>query len=269
MPGNYDSLLAQKVNKRLYFAVANEAALSSVPTNERIEGRLFPCISEGSIWMYSGSAFVRTAGAGSGGLYTCATGVAVGEWVYISAANTVAEADADDAAKRPAIGVVVAKPTTTSAFVQTAGEYTTTGLTAGANYFLSAATAGAITATAPAATNVQLVGIAKSTTVLAIFPQVDAFILQAPAMQAVNATLSSGTITINTGITVATDSEVIPIVIGNITGSTNFGCLRELKSSRVNGAPSTGTVVITAVGNDGLIDSDAAGAIRVVILTPQ
>lgn len=93
--------------------------------------------------------------------------------------------------------------------------------------------------------------------------------LGAPSMQAVDATLALGTITISTGITVASDSEVIPLQIGAITGSTNFGSLRELKASRVNGAPGVGTVVIQAVGNDGALDADAAGAIRVLILTPQ
>jgi hypothetical protein len=91
----------------------------------------------------------------------------------------------------------------------------------------------------------------------------------APGMQAVNATLVAGTVTVSTGITVAATSEVIPLQIGAITGSTNFGSLRELKASRVNGAPGTGSIVIQAVGNDGALDVDAAGAIRVVILTPQ
>lgn len=91
----------------------------------------------------------------------------------------------------------------------------------------------------------------------------------APTMQAVNATLASGTITISSGITVAANSEVIPLVIGAITGSTNFASLGELKASRVNGAPGVGTVVIQAYGANGALDADAAGAIRVVILTPQ
>ena len=93
--------------------------------------------------------------------------------------------------------------------------------------------------------------------------------LLAPGMQAVNATLASGTITIATGIVVASNSEVVPLQIGTITGSTNFGSLRELKASRVNGIAGVGTVVIEAVGADGAKDVDAAGAIRVVILTPQ
>jgi hypothetical protein len=90
----------------------------------------------------------------------------------------------------------------------------------------------------------------------------------APGMQAVNATLSSGTITISSGITVAANSEVVPLLIGALSGTTNFGSLGELKTSRVVGGPGVGTVVIQAYGDDGALDSDAAGAIRVVILTP-
>lgn len=93
--------------------------------------------------------------------------------------------------------------------------------------------------------------------------------LKVPGMQAVNATLASGTVTINTGITVAAGSEVVPQFIGDITGTTNLAGLREVKASRVNGAPGVGTIVVTAVGDDGLIDSDAAGAIRVLIFAPQ
>ncbi len=90
-----------------------------------------------------------------------------------------------------------------------------------------------------------------------------------PVMQAVTATLASGTITISTGIIVAANSEVIAYPRGAITGSTNFGCVRELVASRVAGVAGVGTVVIEAVGADGAKDTDAAGAIRVVILTPQ
>lgn len=98
-----------------------------------------------------------------------------------------------------------------------------------------------------------------------IYPLVHA----APAMQAVDATLATGTITINSGIVVAADSEVIPVLIGALSGSTNFGSLGELKASRVVGGDGVGTVVIQAYGADGALDADAAGAIRVVILTPQ
>lgn len=92
---------------------------------------------------------------------------------------------------------------------------------------------------------------------------------ESPGMQAVNATLMAGTVTINTGITVAANSEVIPVMIGALTGTTNLAMLGELKASRVAGAPGVGTVVIQAYGDDGALDVDAAGAIRVIILTPQ
>lgn len=91
----------------------------------------------------------------------------------------------------------------------------------------------------------------------------------APGMQAVNATLVAGTATINTVITVGATSEVTVNPTGNITGSTNFASCHEKLASRVNGGPGVGTLVVEALGSDGLIDADAAGQVRVVILTPQ
>lgn len=107
-----------------------------------------------------------------------------------------------------------------------------------------------------------------ATDVSALDARVESLELGAITMQAVNATLASGTITINSGITVSAASEVMPVLIGAITGSTNFASLSELKASRVNGAPGVGTVVIRALGSDGALDADAAGAIRVLIFTP-
>ncbi len=107
-----------------------------------------------------------------------------------------------------------------------------------------------------------------ATNVEAALAEAKVLLDQAPGFQAGAATLSSGTITVNTGITVAANSEVIPIEIGAITGSANFASLRELKSSRVNGGPGVGTIVLEAVASDGAKDADAAGAIRFVILTP-
>ncbi len=90
-----------------------------------------------------------------------------------------------------------------------------------------------------------------------------------PAMQAVDATLALGTTTISTGIAVAANSEVLARPKGALTGTTNFALVRELAASRVNGIAGVGTLVIEAITNAGVLDSDAAGAIRVVILTPQ
>jgi hypothetical protein len=91
----------------------------------------------------------------------------------------------------------------------------------------------------------------------------------APAYQAGTATLVLGTIDVATGITVAANSRVIPLLIGDLTGSTNFASLRELKSARVVGAPGVGTIRLQAVTDAGILDADAAGAIDFVILTPQ
>jgi hypothetical protein len=106
-------------------------------------------------------------------------------------------------------------------------------------------------------------------TVVAALNEVKANAIAAPAYQAGTATLVSGTVDVATGITVAANSRVIPLMIGDITGSTNFAGLREIKSSRVNGAPGVGTIRLQAVGADGQLDADAAGAIDFVILTPQ
>lgn len=95
----------------------------------------------------------------------------------------------------------------------------------------------------------------------------------APAYQAVAAgAMSSGTLTISTNIVVATTSEVIPILRGAVTGSTDFASLRELASSRVAGAAGVGSITIEAVGADGAKDADAAiasGLVHVVILDAQ
>lgn len=120
---------------------------------------------------------------------TCLAGDAVGDAVYISAANTVAKADADDTSKLPAIGLIVSKQAATSCTVRFSGLVTgLVGLTAGAVYYLSAATAGAITATPPAAPNATPVGIAVSTTTLFVFGQLGTAFLLLRAKGLLNAT---------------------------------------------------------------------------------
>lgn len=89
------------------------------------------------------------------------------------------------------------------------------------------------------------------------------------ATQVTTGTLVAGTATINTVITVAANSEVVAYPDGAIAGSTNFGCLQELRASRAAGGPGVGTIVIQAVGNDGLIDADATGAFHALIFTPH
>jgi hypothetical protein len=193
MPKLYGDLLAQALAQYIHAPVANEAAITAIPADDRVNGQTVKAISEGTSWTYvaastaSGSSTVKVpddapsagrwiidfstfatsvAGLAAQGNYSCASGLAAGDWVYVSAANTVAKADADDTSKLPCIGVIVSKPTSTTCVVQTTGEVTLSGLTAGALYYLSG-TAGAITTTVPT-DNAIPIGIAKSTTVLVI-----------------------------------------------------------------------------------------------------
>lgn len=104
------------------------------------------------------------------GPFTCDSSINVGDAVRLSAADTIAPAQADVVTDRPTIGFVLLKPTSTSAFVLASGEIAVfTGLTPGATYYLSD-TPGQITDTAPSAQGsiVQEVGWARNTTTLVI-----------------------------------------------------------------------------------------------------
>lgn len=81
------------------------------------------------------------------GLYSCNALVNVSDAVYVSAANTVARAKADQATTLPAVGIVISKPSATSCMVVYGGEVDVfSGLVAGSTYYVSVTTVGAITA---------------------------------------------------------------------------------------------------------------------------
>lgn len=104
------------------------------------------------------------------GTYTCPVTVVVRDAVYLSAADTVDQADADDASKQPLIGIVDSKPGATTAIVTYYGEVSGfVGLTPGDTYYLST-TPGQITNVAPSNPGdiVQRIGFAKSATVLMV-----------------------------------------------------------------------------------------------------
>jgi hypothetical protein len=108
--------------------------------------------------------------AADGGPYTCLAGDTVGMPVYLSAADTIAQADADNAAKIPAIGIISSKDSDTQANVRFCGIVPDAGaFTAGAIQYLST-TAGALTETPPAAPAATPVGIAINTTDLLVLP---------------------------------------------------------------------------------------------------
>ena len=140
---------------------------------------------KGSLASYaSGNRIVQLSSGASGGegvdgVYTCGAGDAINDCVYISAANTVAKANATAVATGPAIGFIVAKPSTTSCVVRSFGEVGTEtnplldvlgqALVADTTYYVSL-TAGKITSDTSgfvAGNFVQKVGEAKNTTTLA------------------------------------------------------------------------------------------------------
>jgi hypothetical protein len=110
------------------------------------------------------------AGLASDGTFTMSS-AAANKVVYGSSADTVALADADDAAKNKVVGFTVSAPTGSTAVVRFVGIVTGAGsFTAWAPQYASAATPGALTATAPAAPYAIPVGIAINTTDLLVLP---------------------------------------------------------------------------------------------------
>jgi len=94
--------------------------------------------------------------------FTCTATEAVGDLVYVSSTDTVAQADASALATSQAIGWIFAKPTDTTCLVSFGpGPVPSASLTAGALVYLSD-TAGE--ASASEGTVIVEVGIAKSTT---------------------------------------------------------------------------------------------------------
>lgn len=104
--------------------------------------------------------------------YTADEALAARDVLYISAADNVSKALANNTSQSYAMGLAVAAAIDTAPVeVQSEGVMTGfTGLTAGSRYYLDATTAGAITSTIPTGTGntVVQVGYAKSTTALHI-----------------------------------------------------------------------------------------------------
>jgi len=117
-----------------------------------------------------GVAASATYIASAPGGFAVPVGVAVGDVVYATGIDTADKADnAGIATARSIPGVVIAKPTPTSATVCYAGEAAVyAGLTAGATYYLG--TAGALTTTAPvlSPTVARRIGVAKNATTLVV-----------------------------------------------------------------------------------------------------
>lgn len=118
------------------------------------------------VWSGATGLFADLTGAR---LYACDADIAIGEWVYVSDNDTVDEADSDDLATMPTIGVVVYKPSSTTCYVKNYGYYYDAAANSGhgdafvANEeFWVSGTPGEITTTMPAVWP-QRAGIAVST----------------------------------------------------------------------------------------------------------
>ena len=85
-------------------------------------------------------------------------------------------------------------------------------------------------------------------------------------LQIATGTIASGEATISTNIVVTANSYVLAMPTANVTGSTNFACLSNIRASNVVGAANTGSVLIRALGSDGAKDADAAGAFVAFII---
>lgn len=117
-----------------------------------------------------------------------AHGLAVGDWIKVSGANSYAKAQANSAANAEVVGVV-SEVTDANNFVYVfGGDLATSGLTVGSSYFLSPDTAGAMTAVAPSALShvSKPVGVALSTTRLLVTPQERGAIIGSPLSQILN-----------------------------------------------------------------------------------
>lgn len=155
------------------------------PGVEAPEGSLYlrSISGNGEVWAKTGAADtdwleLNLAGAGEqatqiegDGVYACPSGVAVRDVVYLTGPDAVDLADADDPLKQPVIGLVRAKPTTTTAEVLYYGDLGGfTGLSPGSTYFLST-TPGQVALAPPEdpGSISQKIGFARDATTLVVF----------------------------------------------------------------------------------------------------
>lgn len=111
-----------------------------------------------------------------GDIFTIGSGVVLGSVVYLSAADTVSLAYAADSGMTDdAMGVVVELPTPTTARVVPRGLSGTifSGLVTGQTYYLSDATPGEITNTAPSASGSKIQEIGRAVSATELYIDVD------------------------------------------------------------------------------------------------
>lgn len=142
---------------------------NSISNTAPSDGQVLTWDSSSSQWKPKPSTGGTSISIDGYGIYTCASSIAVGNVVYLSAVSTVALANATDATKL-AIGIVLSKNSSTQCVVQYEGENSSlSGLTVGAIYYLGL-TDGTMTTVAPTTIGniVQKLGFAKNSTTLVI-----------------------------------------------------------------------------------------------------
>lgn len=149
-------------------------------------------------------------------LYACAAGIAIGDWVYASGNDTVAEADADALATMPSIGRVVYKPSDTTCYVRNHGYAYDAGANAGhgdawvagQEYWISA-TAGEITTTMHPVWP-QRAGVAVSTQRFKILVGDNLGLVHCNEYQA-----PTGTVAVNQWVYITTTNDIVGLAQAN------------------------------------------------------
>lgn len=146
------------------------------PDTASVDRHLYVNSVDASLRYWDGSSeTVLSGGAGAGsdtvGLYDCPGGVAVGNVVHVTSNNYVVPSNAATLAGKDIMGVVVSKPTATTAYVKYVGEASVfVGLVAGETYFV-AKVDGAVTNDVSAyveGDTQTVVGVAKNATTLVL-----------------------------------------------------------------------------------------------------
>lgn len=106
------------------------------------------------------------------GAWSCTVTEQIGDAVFENVANSVRQANASSIANMPVIGIIIAKPTSTTCVIARSGEAAVAGLTVGQEYYAST-TPGQLTVVVPTAAGqvAQYVGYARNITTLVVQPR--------------------------------------------------------------------------------------------------
>lgn len=268
----YDSEFINTVATGYAVNVGSAVTLSSFNSKLRASNGFYLVSNAATLVLSYGDDYTNVVFSGATGafvdlsdckLYTCAAGVAVGEWVYVSGVDTVAEADSDALATMPSIGRVVYKPAgiTTSCYVKQAGyAYDSSGpWVTGSTYWISG-TAGQITTIMPGVWP-QQAGIASSTQRFKI--------LLGPNLGLVHTNVYSnaaGVVAVNNWVYITATNDTVGLALATAAATMpSIGVVVEVITAttcrvRVSGKHSQATLTFVA-SDDCFVSAAVAGAI--------